>query len=129
MYLKELVCEKIMLDKKIVELETILHHEATEAITQALLEAIDLRQTKLLSVYSVNHKSKINIGDTKVDINTAIIIRDTIQQKMDVLTNLINDHSCVLDKLELMEQRDQYNGQLVLLNIGILKNDLITEIG
>jgi hypothetical protein len=48
---------------------------------------------------------------------------------MDVLTNLINDNSCILDKLGLMEQRDQYNGQLVLLNIGILKNDLSVEIG
>jgi hypothetical protein len=38
MYLKELVCEKAMIDKKIVELESILHHEATEAITQALLK-------------------------------------------------------------------------------------------
>ena len=129
MYLKEIVCEKVMIDKKIVELELILHHEATEAVTQALLEAIDLRQNKLLSIYSVNHKSKINIGDTKMDINTAIIIRNTIQQKMDILTGLINDNGCVLDKLGLMEQRDQYNGQLVLLNIGILKNDLSVEIG
>lgn len=129
MYLKEIVCEKVMIDKKIVELEFILHHEATEAVTQALLEAIDLRQNKLLSIYSVNHKSKINIGDTKMDINTAIIIRNTIQQKMDILTGLINDNGCVLDKLGLMEQRDQYNGQLVLLNIGILKNDLSVEIG
>mgnify|MGYP007082006546 FL=1 len=129
MYLKELVCEKAMLNKKIVELESILHHEATEAVTQALLEAIDLKQSKLLSIYSVNHKSKINIGDSKVDINIAVIIRNTIQQKMDVLTNLINDNSCILDKLGLMEQRDQYNGQLVLLNIGILKNDLSVEIG
>jgi len=129
MYLKELVCEKTMLDKKIVELEAILHHEATEAVTKALLESVDIRQNKLLSIYSVNHKSKINIGDTKVDINTAIIIRNTIQQKMDILTNLINDNNCILDKLELMNQRDLYYEQIILLNINILKNDLSIEIG
>jgi len=129
MQLKELICAKEMLNKKIVELEAILHYDATEAITQALLEAVDLRQTKLLSIYSVNHKSKINIGDTKVDINTAIIIRDTIQQKMDILTSLINDSNCALDKLELMTQRDLYHNQVVLLDIGILKNDLSIEIG
>jgi len=129
MYLKELIYEKTMLDKKIVELEAILHYNATETVTQALLEAVDLRQTKLLSIYSVNHKSKISIVDTKVDINTAIIIRDTIQRKMDILTALINDNNCILDKLELMVQRDLYYEQIVLLNIGILKNDLSIEIG
>jgi len=129
MYLKELIYEKMMLDKKIVELESILHHNATDTVTQALLEAVDLRQNKLLSIYSVNHKSKISIGDTKVDINTAIIIRDTIQQKMNILTDLINDNNCILDKLELMIQRDLYYEQIILLNIGILKNDLSIEIG
>jgi len=129
MHLKELIYEKIMLDEKIAELESILHYSATDVITKALLDAIDLRQNKLLSIHSVNNKSKINIGDTKVDINTAIIIRNTIQQKMDILTNLINDNNCALDKLELMAQRDSYYEQVVLLNIGILKNDLSIEIG
>ena len=51
-----------------------------------------------------------------------------MQQKMDILTNLINDSNSTLDKLELMTQRDSYHEQLVLLNIGILKNDLSVEI-
>ena len=129
MHLIELVYEKRMVDKKIAELKAILHHESTENITKALLEAIDVKQNKVLSICAANHKSYIHIGTTKIDVSTALIIRNTMQQKMDILTNLINDSNSTLDKLELMTQRDSYHEQLVLLNIGILRNDLSVEIG
>jgi hypothetical protein len=128
MYLIELIHGKRMVDKKIAELEAILHHKSTDDITKALLDAVDDRQNKVLSICSANHKSYIKIGDTKVDVSTALIIRNTIQQKIDILTSLINDGDSTLDKLELMVQRDSYHEQLVLLNIGILKNDLSVEI-
>lgn len=129
MYLIDLILEKDRLDKKIKELEFILHTESTDAITQELLDSIEARQNKLISIHIINNKSSIKIGNEIVDINTAVILRNIINKKIEILTNLINDPNCNLDKIALMNQRDQFNDKYVLLKIGILRNDLNVEIG
>lgn len=123
-YLYEILNQKNLLNKKIKELTSILQYEQTDRLAQELFALLDLRQNKQLILGSTNANNKITIGGTELSIASAVIIRDNIKCKIDVLTSLINNKSCSLDKVELQEQRDKYYNEYILLSMCIDKNDL-----
>lgn len=120
----EMVAEKKMIDKKIVELRAVLRESQTDELATELVSLIDKRQSLLINIHRANISSSINIGGTSVDIATAILLRDSIKNKFDYLTELIDNPNCNLDKLELFSQRDRYFEEYVLIDMGIQKNDL-----
>jgi len=124
MYLAEILEDKKLLDLKIAEVKSILNNKQTDDLAQELFVLLELRQSKLLNIDAANHASIIKIGSTELSVFTTVVIRDTIKEKIDVITALINNDDCDLDKIELQAQRDKHYGELILLNMAINRNDL-----
>lgn len=122
--LYEVLKEKEALEKKIEEVKNLLLVEHTDEMAAELVALLELKQAKKINIHRANIASKLTIGRSELDITTAVILRDTVKDKIDYLTILIEEPECRLDKLELMKQRDQYFSEYNLLSMGILKNDL-----
>ena len=127
--LYEIIKEKESLERKIEEIKTLLRTEHTDDLAEEFVALLELKQSKKINIHRANIASKLNIGNSELDITTAVIIRDTVKEKVDYLTLLIEEPECKLNKLELMKQRDQYLMEYNLLNMGILKNDLNVSLG
>lgn len=123
-YLAEVIAQKRILDKKVKEVKEILQHEQSDKLSQELFALLELRQSKLLNIEAANNASIINIGGTEVSIAVAVQLRKTIKEKIDVITSLIRNQECRLDKVELQQQRDRYYDEYILLTMGITRNDL-----
>lgn len=82
-------------------------------LVKELLNVMDEVQNTLLVLSRVNSQTMISIGQSKIDINTAVIIRNTIKAKIDLISNIIKSDN-KLDTLTLMTQREklleEYNG-------------------
>lgn len=128
-YLAEVLAQKRILDKKIKEIKQLLQFEQNDTLAQELFAFLELRQSKLLNIEVANNTSTINIGGTAISIAAAIQLRKTIKEKIDVLTQLISNRECALNKLELQQQRDKYYDEFVLLTLGISRNDLQVTVG
>jgi hypothetical protein len=124
MYVIELLANKKNLDMKIKELERILKYEQTDALAQELFALLEQRQSVLMDLDNANHAGRIKIGTTEITTATAIVLRNTLKAKMAVLTSLINNKDCTLDKLELQTQRDKHFEEYFLLSMAINRNDL-----
>ena len=129
MRLRDLIYEKEMLKKKIIELKDIMLYNATEDIAQELFCQIELLQAKKININTINGKIKITLSDKDVDISTVVVLRDTAKSKMGILTSLITDSECVLNKIELMKQRDGIYEEYMVLSNKIITSDLNTRIG
>lgn len=129
MLLRDLIHEKKMLKKKIVELKNILLCNASDDIAQELFSQLELLQAKKINIHTINNQIKINLGGKEVDIFTAVVLRDTAKSKIDILTNLITNNECGLNKIELMKQRDVIYEEYTLLSNEIVASDLNTNIG
>lgn len=130
MRLKSLIYEKEMLEKKIVELKNIMRYNSVDSIAQELFSQLELLRAKKISLDTINNQIKINIGEKEVSISTVVILRDAAKDKIDILTSLITNDECRLDKIELMKQRDAiYNEEYVLLSNEITLSDLNVNIG
>jgi hypothetical protein len=129
MRLRSLVYEKELLEKKIVELKDILLYDASEDIAQELFGQLELLQAKKINIHTINNQIKIALGGKEVDISTAIVLRDTAKNKIDILTSLIVNNGCELNKIELMKQRDDLYEEYTLLSNEIIASDLNTNIG
>jgi hypothetical protein len=117
-----------MIDTKIDEIKSILKYEQNDSLAQELFRLFELKQSKLLYISAANNTSKLNIGENEINITTALIIRKTIKEKIDILTDMINNKDCSLDKMELQKQRDRYYDEYILLSMGIKRNDLTITI-
>ena len=129
MLLRDLIYEKKMLEKKIVELKGIMRYNSSENIIQELFVQLELLQAKKVNLNTVNNQIKIDLGGKKVIVSTAVVIRDIMKEKMDVLTILITNSGCKLDKLDLMKQRDDIYEEYTLLSHKIIASDLSVKIG
>ncbi|MCK4526437.1 hypothetical protein KAW18_03630 [candidate division WOR-3 bacterium] len=129
MLLRDLIYEKKMLKKKIVELKTIIRYDNSETILQELFVQLELLQAKKVNLNTVNNQIKIDLAEKEVIVSTAVVIRDTMKDKMDVLTVLIKNKRCQLNKLELIKQRDSIYEEYTLLSHKIVASDLNVKIG
>jgi hypothetical protein len=129
MYLLELVEKKKVLDKKIEELKAVIGNTSQDDnLAKEIISLIEERQSLLLNIQMANNVSTLNIGGKEVSIATAIEIRNTLKSKIDVVTILIEDKDCDLDKIELQSQRDKYYEEYILLTMGICRTDLQVRI-
>lgn len=129
MLLHELLLQKKVLDLKIRELKRIIQYTQSDDLAEELFALIEIRQSKILTIKSINKISKIIIGGTEVDLDVAVRIRDTVEEKIDILTSLINNNDCSLNKIELQSQRDKFYEEFIILSAGITNNDLKIKIG
>ena len=129
MRLRSLIYEKGMLKRKVSELKNIIKYNATDAIAQELFAQLELLQAKIININTINNQIKIKLGEKEINISTAIVLRDTAKSKIDILTSLIVNNECGLNKLELMKQRDDLYEEYTLLSNEIVVSDLNTNIG
>ena len=127
--LAEVLADKRYLDQKIDELKVAIARKPNDSLVQELLALIELRQARRLSITAANSKSVIRLGETEVTINVAIEIRNTIKEKMDILTSMINNEDSGLDVITLQQQRDKYQREYALITLGITNNDLKVTLG
>jgi hypothetical protein len=127
-YLSELIFQKKMFDQKIKELKPILSQLQTDKIAEELRAALELRQGLLLRIKAANEASKLVIGGTEVAISVAVVLRDTLVEQIDIITDLIEDPECTLDKVDLQRKRDRYYEEYTLLSMAILRNDLTVTV-
>ena len=131
MYLIEILEQKKIIDQKIDELKTILLSDSNpdDGLAQRLINLLDLKQGKLMNINSANNQSKIKVGSTELSVANAVIIRDTIKEKIDLISQLILSKDCGLDKASLIDQRDKYFEEHMLINTCIIKSDTIVNLG
>lgn len=128
-HLEEILAQKEMLDRKIKEIKDILKTHQTDALADELVKLLEQRQHTLINIHRANVASKLKLGGNDIDITTAVIIRDTIGEKVNYLTELIENPECTLDKLELMKQRDRHFEEYTLISMGVQRNDLNVTLG
>lgn len=129
MRLSNLIYEKEMLKRKVSELKNIIKHDATDAIANELFAQLELLQSKNININTINNQIKIKLGGKDVNVSTAVTLRDTTKEKINILTGLIIDNECKLDKVELIKQRDNIYEEYVLLSNEIKLSDLNVRVG
>jgi len=129
MYLVEVIAHKNFIKQKLSEVSRCLETNQTEELAAEFMDLLEQLQTKLININSANQQSTLNLGGMDIPISVAVIIRDTMKSKMDVLTNLIDNPDCKLSKLDLIRQRDNYFNEYILMSMGIQKNDLSVRVG
>jgi len=123
MYLKEKIKElnelkiKLNLLKKYVNNKNNLESDYNNKVITKLFNTLENIQNAKLVIRKINSQTNISIGNSSVDLNTAVIIRDTIKEKINTITELI-DNNTDLDIISLIEQRDAFIEELD--SIGVL---------
>ena len=128
MQLIELVYKKDLIETKIKELCVILQSNHSDEIAEKLYGLLNEKQNITMQLHRVNITSKISIGSAEIDVASAITVRDTMLKKINIITSLINNLSCELDKLELQKQRDAIHAEYSILANEITKNDLMVSV-
>ena len=130
MNLRDLIYKKINIDNKINEIKFVLKRQPSDKLAEELVFLIDDRQKTILNIQSANNQCFLSLGENKVDINTAVVIRDNMKLKIDTLTEIINsDSDFSLDRVELMKQRDKFLEDFALLDMSIINTDINTKLG
>ena len=124
MVLAEIIIEKNNLEKKIKQLETYLFKvvdisaEQTNVATEKLLGLIDKHRSHLIMINKINNSIEVTIGGSKVNLASAVLIADTMKQKVDLVDRLIDkcDEDAILDIFNLIEQRDKLLEEYTLIS-------------
>jgi hypothetical protein len=128
MYLREKLDERILLKQKINELRRklssgLVNEIEANGIVVVLLNYINKLQTINLILIQANTQSKISIGDTEVTLSTAIELREAIELKVAVITELIGSDNKSLDIITLQKQRDGLLHEFVSIDSAIRQLD------
>ena len=109
MYLREKLEELKMLRQKVKELSSNLLVTSDERkkddLAKALFKSMDDIQNIKLILAKVNMQTQIEIGETSINTSTAVIIRDNLKCKIDLISDIIHSNTG-LDVLALIKQRD-----------------------
>ena len=130
MYLMEVVTNKSMLDRKIKEVKRELNRvKEDDNLAQELFGLMDLRQAHRLNIQNANSQSTVQIGDRTLSIAAILTIMKTLKEKMDLITQMINDQEGTLEIVKLQDQRDKFFNEYTLLAMAVARNDLQVQLG
>jgi len=124
MVLAEVLIEKNILDEKIKEMRRYLFRmvsvsaEEADKATKRLIELIDKHRSYLILINKVNNNIEVTIGDSKISLANALLISQTMDRKIDLLNELINDcdGDTVLSIFSLIAQRDKLLDEYILIS-------------
>ena len=124
MVLAEVLIEKNILDEKIKEMRRYLFRmvsvsaEEADKATKRLIELIDKHRSHLILINKVNNSIEVTIGDSKISLANALLISQTMDRKIDLLNELINDcdEDTVLNIFSLIDQRDKLLDEYILIS-------------
>lgn len=129
MYLREKLTELKILTSKIEELERYLFRsyelqdDIKNEIVKVILNCIDEVQNIKLILNNINKQTSLKIAEADLDLGSAVTIRDTIDKKIKLITNMINSDNTKLDILTLMGQRGDLLNEFNTMNVSITLAD------
>jgi len=130
MYLREKLDELKLLKQKVNELEFYVCNNINvdkDGLVKALLSYIEDIQNIRLILDKINSQTLLNVGTSKIDTNTAVIIRNTLNTKVELITSIIKNNTA-LDILTLIEQRDSLIEEYNAINKAIRLADWSVQI-
>lgn len=136
MVLAEVLIEKFNLEKRIQQLERFLYRmsnvsaEQTDKAVRKLLELLDKHRSHLILLNRINNETEVTIGDSKVSLANAILIIKTMEKKIELLDDLIDNcaENSVLDIFNLMEQRDKLLEECTLISNNVTALEWSVEV-
>lgn len=127
MLLGDLLLRRKLIKLEINELKNYLFNfeEITNVneILNKLFELEDQFQRHNILIERANNEVNIEISNSKTSLSNAVKLRDAVDNKADTLTKLINNNKSKLSIINLMEQRQKFIEEFVLLNNAISKSD------
>jgi hypothetical protein len=124
----EVLIKKNFLDKKIADIQFRIEKNYDDKLMDELFTLLGTVQNFARSITESNTKTKILIGKTKTDVDTAVRVRDTLSRKIEILNSIIKKDSNDLDLFIFLKQRDGLVEEFILLDAAIKKADLETEV-
>jgi hypothetical protein len=136
MVLAEVLIEKFNLEKRIKQLERFLYRmsnvsaEQTDKAVKKLLELLDKHRSHLILLNRINNETEVTIGDSAVSLANAVLIIKTMEKKIELLDDLIDNcnENSVLDIFNLMEQRDKLLEECTLISNNVTALEWSTEV-
>jgi len=131
MLVAELLLRKNNIKLQIDELKKFLLTEEASGninkVTNTIFELEDKLQQYVVALSISNGETIIQVGKSKINIDTAVVLRNTTQKKINVLTELI-ENNINIDIFNLMEQRDSFFEEHILLDKAIKESDWKVEL-
>jgi hypothetical protein len=126
MFLKDKLNRKYEVKKRIDELRALISKDAfknTEEVDEAvriILNYLDELQDLNLLIRSANNQAQMDVGESRISLNTAVEVRNTLNKKLGVINDLI-DEGHGLNMFELLDKRNgianEYNNICRLIDI------------
>jgi hypothetical protein len=124
----EVLIKKNFLDKKIADIQFKIKSCYDDKSIEGLFDLLGVVQNFGRSITESNMETKIIIGKTKTDVDTAVRVRNTLCRKIKVLNSIIRKKPDDLDIFMFLDQRDVLVEEFILLDAAIKKSDLETEV-
>ncbi|RKZ10829.1 hypothetical protein DRQ25_01600 [Candidatus Fermentibacteria bacterium] len=128
MYLAELITRKKFIQEKIRDTGEYLSKETNRAnvdlAVKNLLVLLDNLKSHLILIDDKNISTVVELGGSKITVANAVRLRQNTERKVDLVSQLIARTECAsLDMFNLMEQRDKFNEERILIDRAIQKSD------
>lgn len=139
MYLSEVLIRKNNIKIRMVELKRFLQNVSNNSnirdrgatynqVLSRLFALIDKYQSHIVLIENSNNNTEITVGESTLSVANAVKLRDTLDSKALVLTALIESGDCSLDILNLMDQREKYLEERIILQKCISDSDRSVKI-
>lgn len=122
----EVLIRKKFIDKRIADIQFGMKYGHSAELLEELFNLLGTAQNFTRSIAESNMKTKIVIGKTEADVDTAVRVRNTIGKKIKIINLIIKKGSDDLDIITL--QRDGLVEEFVFLDAVIKRSDLETEV-
>ncbi len=132
MFIGELLIKRNHVKMQINEFKKYLYSDEPISDINEVLDKLfaleDKYQQYSVVLDDINMSTEIQFGDNKVIIANMIKLRDTISNKIEVFTELIDSNKSSLNIINLIDQRANLVEEYILLNKTISMNDWQVEI-
>ena len=132
MFLAELLMRKSYVKLQIVELKFyLLNNDGssdTNETLKKLYELEDQDQKYRILIKKANSKIEVEVGTSKISLDTAIELRNNLDNKISILSDLISANKKSLDIFNLITQRSKLIEEYLMVYKAIKISEWSTEV-
>jgi len=132
MFLAELLMRKSYVKLQIVELKFyLLNNDGssdTNETLKKLYELEDQDQKYRILIKKANSKIEVEVGTSKISLDTAIELRNNLDNKISILSDLISANKKSLDVFNLITQRSKLIEEYLMVYKAIRISEWSTEV-
>ena len=132
MFLAELLMRKSYVKLQIVELKFyLLNNDGssdTNETLKKLYELEDQDQKYRILIKKANSKIEVEVGTSKISLDTAIELRNNLDNKISILSDLIAANKKSLDVFNLITQRSKLIEEYLMVYKAIRISEWSTEV-